>query len=727
MGRYVRLVVFGIGVFGFLAWLPGCSSGKAVTTSTFPIPAIITLAPAPTMSLEIGQTQGFSVSIESAVKTTITEPVEFQSSDPSIVSVSASGVACAGVWNSITNPTLCAPGRAGVATITAKAQGVNSAPTTVYVHQHIDNVQIVDACAVSNPPAPCTVPRGACQSLNENAIQNTVYEAHAFAAGVDITPSVGQFSWLAVNPAVATLSNTAAGLILAGGISLNQVEATPKTPGVTAVYAIVGTATSQSVNFTTCAVQSIALSVQSASGTSQTIEATVTDSLGNVILSPGSKNSIGLTWSSSDQGSVTVGSTGTTTGASTGGGATIVASCTPPTCNIGFEPTLPIYPENAIQIIANPSSTTNTAGTTVYVGSTGCGTTENCFSTIFPVTVPANTIGNPIPIPATPNSLVFNGQGSKGYLGTNFGLSGTKGLMVLDTGANTITQFPSTPGKVLAASPDGTKVVVSDTNDSPQAVFVFDTTANASVALAVSGASAAAFSPDSLKAYIVAGSTLYVYSKLDSLRTLPLQGPANDVAFFAEGAFGYIAGGTPAGVMVRRTCDNGEADAVTTPGVPTLITPLPNAKQMLAVESPRVDLINVNATPSGCTPTVSDTVTSFDLGHGTFVPTQVIVSSDGSIAYILASGLNSILVFNIGAQTSSSISLVGNPVPLSESLSADGTLLIVGSSDGLLHTVQTATGVDVGQAQFPLGLCQNTAGQKFTGVTCNPDLVVVKP
>jgi hypothetical protein len=45
----------------------------------------------------------------------------------------------------------------------------------------------------------------------------------------------------------------------------------------------------------------------------------------------------------------------------------------------------------------------------------------------------------------------------------------------------------------------------------------------------------------------------------------------------------------------------------------------------------------------------------------------------------------------------------------------------------MVHEIQTATGADVAQVQFPFGLCLNTAGQKFPGITCNPDLVEVKP
>jgi WD40 repeat protein len=355
---------------------------------------------------------------------------------------------------------------------------------------------------------------------------------------------------------------------------------------------------------------------------------------------------------------------------------------------------------------------------------------------VIPVTTPT-TVGSAIGLPATPDSFLFDRQGVKVYIGTNSGLLGTKGLMVLTASANSVSQFVSTPGKVLAISPDGTTAVVSDTADTPNQVFIFDVSTGTSVAYPITGATAADFSPDSLKAYVISGSTLYVYSRVDAPQIIALRAPANDVAFFAEGAFAYLAGGDPNGVMVRRTCDNGEADIVATAATPTFIRALPNATQMLALAppitfpgSPTVDLITATTAPAGCTPPVSDSVISFNLGQGvghSFTATQMIISGDGSKAYILSSDLKGIVVFNIAAQITSTFSLSGNATPLQAGLTADDSLLVVGANDGMLHEIQTATGADVAQVQFPLSLCLNPAGQRFPGITCNPDLVAVKP
>ena len=719
MGRVglVGFVVLVALLFLLLAGLPGCGSNSGVTTTNFAVPASIDLIPTPNLSMEIGTNQAFTASPMSSTKTAIAEPVSYQSSNTAVVTVAGNGLACAGSWDSLSNPQICTPGKVGIAQVTATAQGVSSPPTTVYVHQHIDKVKVSLLLPPNQPP-----PTNPCLSVGQTAN----YQAAAFSRGVDITSTVGVFTWQTLNISVASLSTTVQGLLP------GQVQATAKVPGLTPLFATIGNVNSVPLEFTTCAVQSITLAVTNSTNTSKTITPTVVDTLGTTI------TGVPLTWSSSEPGSVSVSSSGTASGSSTGGSATIIASCTPPTCNTGFFPSLPIYPENAVNVVITPTG--NNPTETVYVSTTSCGTTDGCFSTVVPITAPANTVGNSITLPATPNSLVFDRQGTKAYLGTNSGLLGSVGLAVLDATANTVTQFASLPGKVLAVSPDGTKVAISDTSpaDGPNQVFVFDTSNNTSSTFQIAGATAADFSPDSLKAYIVAGSTLYVYSKLDGLRTIVLAAPANDVSFLSEGAFAYVAGGAPSALSVWRTCDNGRADTVNVPVLPSFIKTLPGQARLLPTDSPQtfhllalappdIDIISVNTTPSGCTPAVADgPVASFDLGQNNFVPKQLIISQDGSTAYVIASNLSSILVFNIPGQVPSAISLAGNATPLSATLTPDGTLLYVGASDGAVHVVSTVAGGDVKQIPFPQGLCQNSVGQPFSA-NCKPDLIAVKP
>jgi len=272
--------------------------------------------------------------------------------------------------------------------------------------------------------------------------------------------------------------------------------------------------------------------------------------------------------------------------------------------------------------------------------------------------------------------------------------------------------------------------------NSPNQVYIIDTsnTQSAVTAYPISGATAASFSPDSLKAFILAGSKLYIYSRADSLKTVTLGAPATDVAFLTEGAFGYLAGGsitgsTPNLATVYRTCDDGKADTVSGAAVPAFIRALPDATKMVALAPPDVEIIGVTTSPVGCTPAISDVLlSSFNLGQGDFSKSlkQFILSEDGTAAYIVASSLNSILVFQTGALTFASIALQGNVSPVQAALTPDGAHLYVAASDGYVHVLDTILGADVLQITFPQNFCLNSAGQSQS-YPCKPDLIAVQP
>jgi len=120
--------------------------------------------------------------------------------------------------------------------------------------------------------------------------------------------------------------------------------------------------------------------------------------------------------------------------------------------------------------------------------------------------------------------------------------------------------------------------------------------------------------------------------------------------------------------------------------------------------------------------------TFVNLGQGAFTPLKLIVSSDNSKAYILASNLGSVFVFDLGVNTVTALPLTGNPVPLDASLTSDGTTLYVGANDGAIHVVSTVSGGDLQQITFTnnnnsnkTSLCSNIPQ------TCDPDLVAVQP
>ena len=127
--------------------------------------------------------------------------------------------------------------------------------------------------------------------------------------------------------------------------------------------------------------------------------------------------------------------------------------------------------------------------------------------------------GAPVGLPASPNSIIFDEKGTNAYLGVDSSHFGQNGAMVFSGSA--ASQFNSAFGKVLAVSPDTSTVIFSDTFDTPNQVFICNSCSAASrtiTSLLITGATAAAFSPDNLKAYIVATppppalqvSTLYI-------------------------------------------------------------------------------------------------------------------------------------------------------------------------------------------------------------------------
>jgi hypothetical protein len=759
MDRF-RLVLFGAPLVFFLAvFLSGCSSGSSTKIISYPVPANVVLTPATTASVDVGATVTFTAQAEDNKNNAATQPVSYFSSNPAVATVAANGIACAGTWDSIISPQVCTPGPAGVAQITASAQGVSSPPTTLYVHQHIDSISVSPVPSQVSPAVPC-VTKG----------QPFEYAAKAYSHGSDITSTVGQFGWTTANTAVVTLSTTATGLFR------NQSQVTAGIPGVSSTFASVGGVNSAPFDFVTCPVQSIVLSANGNSsnpitlvqGSPQTITAMVKDSLGNVI------TGVPLTWTSSESALVTATaaslsatSTTGTVSATAPGGASVIASCTPPACNIGFQPSLPIYPESAIGIVVTPTSGSTAIAGTLYVTSSGCQSTTGCTTTLVPVSIPGNTLGTAVNLTATPDSFVFSRDGGTAYLGTDLGELGTKGLMKLTASTTpSVTQAAPVAGKVVSISPDATRLIISDiadSNSAPQA-FVYDTGAGTATAVQLAAGTtsvAADFSPDSLKAFIVASNgstgTLYVYSKLDALQTIPLGSGTKDVAFLASGNFGYIADAGVPELSLVPTCDNPPPSTApliaTTPTTapPFIIRPVVDGR-MLTVEPPGIELFTPTISGSGCafprpypvtpdlnpgnliipgTLEVSNTAQFFDLGLGSFIPRQLIVSADGSTAYILANDANNnalgvIFVFNIPNHTSSAISLAGNATPLQASLTPDGTVLYVGASDGTVHAVSTVAGGDFQQIAFPLGLCQNSTGAPFS-TTCNPDLIAVVP
>ena len=616
-------------------------------------PGHINLSPSSTASLTVGGVLSFTATVQTTSGTTLNTPVTFASSNTSILNLAANGVACAGHWDATF--TICIPGASGPVTVTASALGATSVPTYVFVHPPIDNITVVGVLPNGiQVQEPC---------LSQS--QTMTVEAHAFSNGTDITASVGPFTWSANNAAVVTLTplNNSA-----FNFATNQATAQANAPGITYIYASANGVTSGSFQqpqltnsqgtaspvldfFATCPVQNIALELGAAgsgrtsffipkSGPGQTVVATVTDIMGNSSLprTDGGLvlSKIPLVWTSSQSQAIDF--TGTTCELScalqlkSAGSATITASCSPPTCNIGF-PTVPsafltegviddnkiaactsyfkaLFPQltdcqelipvpvYASPVFIDPSKppagltpmaavsgivTGSTTNPTVFASSTGCQHTppSTCNTSAYSVSS-TTTAGSSNQLPASPNSFLFDPTGTRVWMGSDFGAE-IVNPSNFGSGNPPYTSLGTVTGNVLASSLNGTLAVFSDTKHSPNQVYVVSSGTNTSpTALSIPSASIAAFTPDGLKTYIVSGGSrdaLYIYSSLQALQgPIPLTGSAQSIAFSPNAAFTFIAESANAGsarLDAFANCNNQPAASIPLPADPILMKVLP--------------------------------------------------------------------------------------------------------------------------------------------------------
>jgi len=532
----------------FLFWfLPACGGHKPPGPNPFPVR--ISLNPTTSASLQAGTTLQFFATAQNSSNGNISPAFTFASSNSGILDVAPGGTACAGTWNAPVY-TVCTPTGTGVVQVTASALGATSPPTLVFVHPPIDNIQVSVVPPVNSPPPACPNqgplpaacnlkfnPNAANFCLSQNQIQTL--QATAYSNGVDITASVGPFSFTEANSVVKL---TPIVTVSSYNVATNQVTASPTTPGQTQVIASASGVFSQPYNIETCPVQCIALELgvngsQSSSatsfvvnkGTSEVITATAVDVQGCIVPKPP------LTWVSSQPAALSVGSgcaAGTTCTVSTvqAGSATITASCTPPTCNIGFPlnpaglpaPYVPqpVYPVTAISGLATGAPTS----TTVMATSQDCSTDILCSVGLYNIATSNNLPGGAFQLPTPPNSLLFDGAGDRAYMGSEFGA-----LVISPSnfGSASASPFGSLPasgtplglvtGKILATSPNGSFAIFSDTISTPNQVYLVNTATAVGADLIVGAAPSAAwgapFGANSHQVRVPANSCLLLVNK----------------------------------------------------------------------------------------------------------------------------------------------------------------------------------------------------------------------
>ncbi len=290
LGRSALIVV----VISLFCLLPACGGHKPPGPNPFPVR--ISLNPSISVSIQAGTILQFFATAQNGANTSISPTFTFASSDSGILDVAPSGTACAGTWNAPVY-TVCTPAGAGVVHVTASALGATSPPTLVFVHPPIDNIQVSVVPPVNSPPPACPnqgpLPAACNLKFNANAAnfclsQNQIQtlQATAYRNGVDITASVGPFSF-------------------------TEVETCP----VQCIALELGVNGSQSSSATSFVVNK---------GTSEIITATAVDVQGCIVPKPP------LTWVSSEPAALSAG--GGTTGCAAG------TTCTVSTLHLARHP-----------------------------------------------------------------------------------------------------------------------------------------------------------------------------------------------------------------------------------------------------------------------------------------------------------------------------------------------------------------------------------------------------
>ena len=90
--------------------------------------------------------------------------------------------------------------------------------------------------------------------------------------------------------------------------------------------------------------------------------------------------------------------------------------------------------------------------------------------------------------------------------------------------------------------------------------------------------------------------------------------------------------------------------------------------------------------------TVAHSKQNISLNQGAIQPLDFFASADGTLVYVLAKDLASVLVYNFATGAVTGIELTGNATPLSGAMTPDAGTIVIDGSDGMLHSVSTALG-----------------------------------
>jgi trimeric autotransporter adhesin len=675
--------------------------------------------------------------------------------------VPTTGRLCAGTWNrnsggGIADYTTCNPtNQAGTVYVVATGNGANSNPLPIFVHPVVTSVVLGNAtptanCSTDPDPSSNCCPIAADATVTAPAYspnsclsqgQTGQLVARAYNGTTNITCQVGHLSYSAQTGAVVNIDE-------------NGV-ATAQKPGSSVISATISQASSSAGFFSTCPPVSIALSIPNTQppATSVVVNQNNLQPINTVVLDKNGTILTGLSleFVSTTPSTIPAASTGSVT-PSFPGAAQITAICQPPSCNPSSFNQIGLL-GNGLPVTSNPITVTTPGNnsTLLYIAST-----QSRY--IMPVDFTTYTPGQPPPpavkLPYVPNSMVISNDGSNIYMG-----SATE-LMVFSTSTSALSKQDTTvPGQVLAVSPDGTTLVITD--PVRQLIYLYSTTGGSLSGPSQGGVGThAQFSPDSQTVYITTtnANQILVHSTFTGWTTVNT--PGTDVAVTVPSVGAYLAGSSTNGVSYcpstttssdGLTVLNNAFYPVADTGAPAIdrIAATNDGHHILGATTANiVDLgfgagLPIGACPSVISPTFftpyrTATSTAPLSGIAATAINGVIPTSDSSLAIVTYTGTGGMLPTYApsatGAGSPTNVPLQQVPgraapvAPVSGVISSDNSTIYVGTTgDNSIHLINRTTLTDDPTKTIAPNLQQNINGVDQPGTIVSPDLLVQHP
>jgi trimeric autotransporter adhesin len=815
MRRFVTLAILFLFSIPFGVSISGCSKKSATVfcnggDSGVPVGQVTTITLSPQIfgiSLNFAQIGQVSTPVATDCKGT-TETVAHYTygtflangtPDMTIADVQpTTGKLCAGTWNrntggGIPDFTTCNPtNKSGTVYVIASGDGASSNPLPIFVHPVVTSVVLgalstdcandpatncspaafttqsttcatdpaTGCCTKPVTPAAATLTNSCVSQSSTSQLAARVYQNSSTTLANNISCKVGHLSYVAQTPSVVTIDQ-------------NGV-ATAQQPGSTVITANIANAGSSAGFFSTCPPESITLSVPGVTGSSQSVVVNPnnTQPISSVVLDKNKHILTGLTleFESTTPTTIPAASTGTVTPIFPGAAA-ITAVCQPPSCNPSPFNQIGLF-GNGKPVTSNPITVTapGTNSTNLYIASTNS-------LYLVPVDFTQPQIGAPVRLPYQPNSMVISNDGSSIYMGSTYE------LMTFSAVSNSLTaQDSSVTGTVLAVSPDGTTLVITD--PIRQFVYLYGASTSSGTSGTTGGtttasgtgiqtqfggvATHAAFSPDSQTVYITLGdydsatgvttpnNQLLVHSQFTGWYQTASSQATTDVALGVPSVGAFFAGNP---TTARSYCPVTTTSAGTTttsstttnvfypdagviaPATDRIATTNDGLHVLGATTSSFTDLAIPSGLPIGDCPRTDATPAKFATsvaftgalpGVSASTITGVLPTSDSRISFVTYTGTGGVVPTYTpqasGAGTLGSITLsktLGTPIaPVAGVVSADNQTFYAGTTgDNAVHLITKQTDGSYKDVKAPIA-------PKLPDVNGNivaPNLLVQKP